>query len=148
MRLARMQRAAMCSRRVVLLAAKAKTPAVIRGCVPPAWCAFSTQSNTRAPADDDGSFVDPRPRIMDAALNHVHEEGWSQDALAAGAKDCGYVAKQTQWEGETIHLISSFPVAKMFIPLLRFFLGQLPYSGAGHVSKRFHRSCVCFHEER
>jgi len=40
-------------------------------------------------ADPGAQRADPREAILDAALLHVAEEGWSAEALAAGAQDVG-----------------------------------------------------------
>lgn len=43
-------------------------------------------------AHSASSFSDPRAAIIASSLRHVGSHGWSRDALAAGARDCGYPA--------------------------------------------------------
>lgn len=40
--------------------------------------------------EEDAMYEDPRTAILEAALKHVARDGWSQEALAAGAQDLGY----------------------------------------------------------
>ncbi|TMW56493.1 hypothetical protein Poli38472_006503 [Pythium oligandrum] len=46
------------------------------------------ESKTQSATEDP--FVNPEKRILENALQHVGEFGWSVEALAAGAKDMGY----------------------------------------------------------
>lgn len=69
---------------------------------PPAGAAAA---GTGAPTGAGGEYADPREAILRAALAHVKTEGWSKEALAAGAADVGLPAvAQGMFEGGAVEL--------------------------------------------
>eukprot|EP01112_Ceratiomyxa_fruticulosa_P009774 TRINITY_DN2563_c0_g1_i1.p1 TRINITY_DN2563_c0_g1~~TRINITY_DN2563_c0_g1_i1.p1 ORF type:complete len:309 (+),score=50.97 TRINITY_DN2563_c0_g1_i1:137-1063(+) len=55
------------------------------------------------------TFEDPRPKILNASLPHVHKHGWTIEALSLGAKDVGLpMIANGLFPNGPIHLVHHF----------------------------------------